>query len=151
MKPLKLLFLLTITFLFSCSSIPKEIKYELVKVDHGELFDVVFRVTNNTDQTVTLDEPREGACATLTREWKYVKDEDAEWKSPLQIVGTAMAPPVFTLGPGEHKDFMLSSAMNKKEIAKAMNKEKMKKVLFRVWYTSTNEEGIYTNVIELND
>lgn len=149
MNILKLLFLLTITFHFSCLSDVEEIKYELLKVDHGDVFDVVFRITNNTSKTMTLDEPREGTCATLVREWKYVKAENSEWDRILQTVGTAMAPPVFQIRPRGIKEFVLISAWNKKDLDKTIEKEKLLNILFRVWYTSTNEEGVYTNEIEL--
>ena len=143
---------LTITFLFSCSSTVNEVQYQLIKVDHGEFLDVVFRISNMTDQVVVLDEPTEGTCPTLVREWKYVKQESSsEWDRILTALGTAKAPPVFKLSPGESKDFVLISSWNKKDLKKHLEKEQMEKLLFRVWYTSTDNEGIFSNIIELNE
>ena len=59
------------------------IEYELIKVENGDFIDVVFRVTNLTDQPKEFEEISESINANLKVQKKYIKEK----VKPVEING----------------------------------------------------------------
>lgn len=144
------------------------IEYELYKVENGDLIDVVFKITNLTNQPKQFEQISQRINANLKVQKKYIKEEkkssevyinediklisikgNERWENPPSIYGIATQRGNFTLKPGSSKEYMIFSAFKRSDLLLELGKRKSRKVLIRAEFTNPGDIANMTNEIEL--
>ena len=149
---------------------PGLIEYDLIKVEHGELIDVIFRITNGTSKAKQFEEITQSINANLIVEKKFINAESKPakvkinserfvlntgisekngWEQPLKVYGIAIPPEPFILKPGERKDYMILSSYSRAELQKELGRKLSSKLLMRARFSNPGDIEITTNTIEL--
>lgn len=145
------------------------IEYELIKVEHGDLIDVVFRITNLSNKVKEFQDIRQSINANLVVQRKYLMDGKKPqkkiesflteinyniskdgWEGPSEVIlGIATTPEKFELKAGGHKEFIILSSYTRTELEKEFTKKNCNSVLMRAEFSNPGDLPILTNEIEL--